>query len=556
LDKELELENKFIQLWNEGKSYDEISEMIGVDIEKIRRWGTDLIIANNELFDEKKYVLGKLEDGKYVSSDGKEFPERLLFKLEESKNYTGGTDLFFSQPPDTVVACYPKWGKKIGVVCIAPDDYKTQWFEHIENFNLSFENLIRNYEIHIIKLLPLFSGHISDIEKSLSSSKKVKVKSLPIAILRFSFQNYEAIKKAIVTNLPINSQWIFLTGVNGYGKSSVLKGIALSLTKASEEYQNGNFKTRLGIEYFKNDVVGRKSIKNVPYNTILDTNSLKNFAAYGPSRLTLQEREARNEESRRSEPLYSLFNTDGLLLNIEYRLFISSLKDIAKFEKIKNLLMCVVPDLKDVFIKDEEIFYVEKSPEDESYKPVKFNELAAGYKSVIAMVGDIYLRLSKHQPEKEIKELGGIVLIDELDVHLHPKWQRKLPKLLSDAFPKVQFIASTHSPIPFLGAPKNAVFLKVDRTPEEGITCERIDIDVTNLTPNLILTSPIFGFDEIISDDAKNNIGEVHTEGSYKELKENEALRKRLLEFEHSDRDFPDDLFEKNPKPSNPTETQ
>ncbi|MCO6489766.1 MAG: AAA family ATPase, partial [Phaeodactylibacter sp.] len=142
------------------------------------------------------------------------------------------------------------------------------------------------------------------------------------------------------------------------------------------------------------------------------------------------------------------------------------------------------------------------------YEPVSFDELASGIRGIIAMVGDIYLRLSDKMERQKVKketdssyyqpeELGGIVIIDELDLHLHPKWQKKLPALFSEVFPNVQFIAATHSPIPLLGAPEGSVFLKVNRTEEEGITLEKLDIDIKNFTPNLILSSKIFGFTEI-----------------------------------------------------------
>lgn len=109
------------------------------------------------------------------------------------------------------------------------------------------------------------------------------------------------------------------------------------------------------------------------------------------------------------------------------------------------------------------------------------------------MIGDMLIRFYKQQPEIiEPKDFTGIVIIDELDLHFHPKWQRKLPILLSSIFPKIQFIASTHSVIPFLGAPKNSVFLKVKRNKATGIKLERIDIEIKNLLPNSILTSPIF----------------------------------------------------------------
>ena len=48
-------------------------------------------------------------------------------------------------------------------------------------------------------------------------------------------------------------------------------------------------------------------------------------------------------------------------------------------------------------------------------------------------------------------------MIDELDLHLHPQWQRTIVESLRTAFPKIQFIASTHSPIPLLGAPNNSI---------------------------------------------------------------------------------------------------
>ncbi len=65
-----------------------------------------------------------------------------------------------------------------------------------------------------------------------------------------------------------------------------------------------------------------------------------------------------------------------------------------------------------------------------------------GFRSIIAMVGDMMIRLFKSQPTiTNPSELAGIVIIDELDLHWHPKMQREIPQLLSKIFPKVQFIA-------------------------------------------------------------------------------------------------------------------
>lgn len=84
-----------------------------------------------------------------------------------------------------------------------------------------------------------------------------------------------------------------------------------------------------------------------------------------------------------------------------------------------------------------------------SGKRVDFASLSDGERSFICLFADIARRMCLLNPQfgdKVIEETEGIVLIDELDVHLHPAWQRKIVKGLQAAFPKVQFIVTTHSP--------------------------------------------------------------------------------------------------------------
>ncbi len=59
--------------------------------------------------------------------------------------------------------------------------------------------------------------------------------------------------------------------------------------------------------------------------------------------------------------------------------------------------------------------------------------------------------LYKKDQDFDLNNLSGIFIVDELEQHLHPKWQRKIVKILSEQFPKVQFICSTHTPICALG---------------------------------------------------------------------------------------------------------
>lgn len=80
---------------------------------------------------------------------------------------------------------------------------------------------------------------------------------------------------------------------------------------------------------------------------------------------------------------------------------------------------------------------------------IAYAMLSAGYRNMIAMVADIARRAATLNPQlgaDAAHEAAGIVLIDEIELHLHPKWQRGVIPSLRRAFPKMQFIATTHSP--------------------------------------------------------------------------------------------------------------
>lgn len=77
------------------------------------------------------------------------------------------------------------------------------------------------------------------------------------------------------------------------------------------------------------------------------------------------------------------------------------------------------------------------------------NQMSDGIRNSLALTADIAKRcveLNAHLGEKVVVETEGIVLIDEVDMHLHPEWQQQILCSLREAFPKIQFIVTTHSP--------------------------------------------------------------------------------------------------------------
>ena len=80
---------------------------------------------------------------------------------------------------------------------------------------------------------------------------------------------------------------------------------------------------------------------------------------------------------------------------------------------------------------------------------VPFGVLSDGQRNVVAMIGDLAFKaaqLNPHLGERVLTETPGVVLIDELDLHLHPHWQRHIAEDLRRTFPALQFIVTTHSP--------------------------------------------------------------------------------------------------------------
>ena len=85
---------------------------------------------------------------------------------------------------------------------------------------------------------------------------------------------------------------------------------------------------------------------------------------------------------------------------------------------------------------------------DKGERTLNVSQLSQGEKSLMALVGDIARRLAMMNPALTNPLHGeGIVLIDEVDMHLHPKWARSIVERLTDTFPNCQFVLTTHSPL-------------------------------------------------------------------------------------------------------------
>lgn len=88
------------------------------------------------------------------------------------------------------------------------------------------------------------------------------------------------------------------------------------------------------------------------------------------------------------------------------------------------------------------------------------DEMSDGYKNTLSMIGDIAYRMAVLNPtlgDMVLEKTPGIVLIDEVDLHLHPQWQQTILSDLHVIFPNVQFIVSSHAPAVINSVPRNQI---------------------------------------------------------------------------------------------------
>jgi predicted ATPase len=371
-----------------------------------------------------------------------------------------------------------------------------------------------------------------------------KRKSGQTGFLRsLNIKRFGPVKDVIIKDIPAGCRWIFITGENGSGKTSIMRALATGLT------ENNDHGEEVAIDYPAFSVeIGIERGDKVEMNLIQSIQNHKNgkmlprgLAVYGPVRLltqgSLDKHFKKSDEAHIShQTTYGLFNPIGILRDIsgeyvlgvrpkEYQISLDSF-----IENIADNLSIILPGVYKVDIraknKGHEILYYQ-GDENSSLKkePTPFHKLSSGTRNFAALILDMLLRFSEKQDTvTDLSDFVGIVLIDEIDLHLHPKLQREIVIQLADTFPHIQFIVTTHSPIPMLGAPKNSIFINVFKDEKEKICANKLDIDITSWLPNSLLTSPLFGFDELISTSYEKG-EKLNTEDDY-----NEAVFYNILE--------------------------
>ena len=290
----------------------------------------------------------------------------------------------------------------------------------------------------------------------------------------FSIQNYKCIKDLAVDCRGADGeirQWTVLLGENNTGKTNVLRALSylvvskfdfrVEFGEEREVIGEGTTFAARGNETFFGK--GKQYVKSILSNgdhwnsdssieCAKGTVSYLDLFPYGvnrvPARAVLSERE--------TFPYDTLFSSDARLLDLQewllqldYSQKSGSEKSQKHLDKMHELLKSeLFPEIKGFKFGRYELENDQVSVRFETIDgDMRFDELGFGYQTTLTWLTDFCKRLFELYPESEnpLHE-EAVVLVDELDLHLHPKWQRDLVPTLSKIFPNVQFIVTTHSP--------------------------------------------------------------------------------------------------------------
>lgn len=300
-----------------------------------------------------------------------------------------------------------------------------------------------------------------------------------------------------------NSKEIYFVGENGDGKTVLLMALFMAFmgyTTKNDVSKKEAFSTifDLNSKTETAQLTGRDN-HNKKYD-LTSAPQFKNFFAYGTHRGRYSVETDKKTYERYG--FMTLFDNDMTLHDptdwLKNKILSPSNRQELSIDNLKTVLTELLEKKVEIRNEGSEVYFVEKG-----FK-LTMKELSEGYRSTIIFVCDLLTKLSERCAENEnVFEQPGVVMIDEICQHLHPRWQRTIVKKLRKLFPNIQFIMTTHSPVIVLGASNDAIFYRVIR--EQGNTSVSEPYYRSSMNDwmlNTLITSSLFGMDSAAMDGA------------------------------------------------------
>lgn len=319
-----------------------------------------------------------------------------------------------------------------------------------------------------------------------------------------------------------NRKWTVLLGENGTGKSTILKSIGLLMAgsdalvemvrqpddwlrkKSDRGSIEGKIETKEGkvrdlkLEFIRGEgvsrFVGRSHDTIELLNDALEhTNRNYPVFAYGAARKLGSEQgfsSKSSQEHPRARSMSSLFDRNAQLNPLEqWAMDLDYRSSGQRMNTVRKVLSDFLPELTFAEIDKEDrtlLFETEDGL-------VPLEHLSDGYQNVAAWVGDLLYQITEiFDDYNNPLHARGLLIIDEVDLHLHPKWQRTLLEFLEEQLPNMQLVVTTHSVVTAQQTPENSLFYCIRRK-KSGPQVIPFEGDPGKLLLNQLIVTEAFG---------------------------------------------------------------
>jgi energy-coupling factor transporter ATP-binding protein EcfA2 len=339
--------------------------------------------------------------------------------------------------------------------------------------------------------------------------------------------------------------WTVLTGDNGSGKSTLLKAVALALSYPYRVFLQPSLRgwlrtseAKAHIELQTVESSGSRDMALIEIERptraggmeMPDTLGLGKFPAntdewfccgYGPfRRISGVSKTSKDVPDLMGIPvverLVTLFQETASLVEADRWLRDLNYKKLEGKNKAAETLAIVINLLNEEFLPNQ--IKVERVDSDGLWlkdregNELSWSDMSDGYRSALALLTDMLRHLINHYGIDDLTARdaegklfitrSGVVLIDEIDAHLHPEWQREIGFWLKKRFPNIQFIVTSHSPLICQAADPNGLFVLPEPgsdEPARALTPEEYQEVITSKS-DTILRSSAFGLRNTRSD--------------------------------------------------------
>jgi hypothetical protein len=364
--------------------------------------------------------------------------------------------------------------------------------------------------------------------------------------------------------------WTFLLGENGTGKTTLLRSIALvlagsealpellgppadwvrlgakearihaDLTTAEGEPRSAELV--IGADDTIRDVYGRNAELLEQLDAAFRHTTRSYFTVgYGVSRRPAEEEgqtivgKGGMFRNPRARSVATLFSPHATLTSLETWAMDLDYRRDGGFKTVQTAIDTLLPGVTLSRIDRERRELVFDTPDG----PMPYRLLSEGYRNVAAWTGDLLYEITEVFGDFEDPfSARGLLLIDEVDLHLHPVWQRGLMRFIEQRFPNFQVVATTHSPLTVHQAGDGELFFLRRDEPHEPAKLYEYEGAPRNLMLHQLLASPLFGLDTL------DSVPVEEKKAEYRRLRDaarrTPAQEKRLEALADELRDLPD----------------